>query len=45
MDVKNNELVIVLDCGKDLAEVAAEMTCCKGRPSAASAGDGDQARS
>jgi hypothetical protein len=39
MDVKKNELVIVLDCGMDLAEVAAEMACCKGRPSASSAGD------
>jgi hypothetical protein len=45
MDVEKNELVIVLDCGKDLADVAAEMTCCKGKPSAASAGDGDQIRS
>jgi len=33
MDVEKNEVLIVLDCGKDLEEVAAEATCCKGRPS------------
>jgi hypothetical protein len=39
MDVKNNEVLIVLDCGKELAEVAAEGTCCIGRPSASASGD------
>ncbi len=33
MDVEKNEVVIVLDCGMDLAEVAVEGTCCKGKPS------------
>ena len=44
MDVNKNELLIVLDCGTKLEEVAAEMACCKGKPSVAAAGDGDQAR-
>lgn len=35
MDVEKRDLVIVLDCGKDLEEVAAEIGCCKGKPSAA----------
>jgi hypothetical protein len=35
MDVEKNEMVIVLDCGKDLAEVAATAACCSGKPSAA----------
>jgi hypothetical protein len=39
MDVEKNEVVIVLDCGMDLAEVAAEMACCKGRPSVSSSTD------
>ena len=38
MDVEKTETVIVLDCGKDLAEVAAEGTCCIGKPSAPSSG-------
>ena len=39
MDVEKNELVIVLDHGKELAEVAATAACCSGKPSAASSGD------
>ena len=39
MDVEKNELVIILDCGMELAEVAVEGTCCKGRPSASSTTD------
>jgi len=39
MEMEKNELVIVLDCGKDLAEVAAEGACCSGKPSAAASGD------
>lgn len=39
MDVEKNEMVIVLDCGKELEEVATEMACCLGRPSAAAGGD------
>ncbi|MDO9068034.1 MAG: hypothetical protein Q7W05_06220 [Deltaproteobacteria bacterium] len=39
MDVEKTETVIVLDRGKELEEVAAEATCCQGRPSAASSGD------
>ena len=41
MDIEKNELVIVLDCGKDLEEVAATATCCKGKPSVASSGTPD----
>jgi hypothetical protein len=36
MDGKNNEVVIVPDYGKELEEVAAEVGCCRGKPSAAS---------
>lgn len=39
MDVEKNEVVIVLDCGKDIDEVAAEGACCIGKPVAASSGD------
>ena len=42
MDVGKNEEVVVLDCGKDVDEVAAMGTCCKGRPSAASAASADR---
>lgn len=42
MDLKKNEQVIVLDCGKEVAEVAAMGTCCIGRPSAASAASADR---
>lgn len=45
MDVKDKEVVIVLDCGMELAEVAVEGVCCKGKPSAAAIGDGVQAHS
>ena len=34
MDLEKNEVVIVLDRGQELEEVAAEATCCKGRPNA-----------
>jgi hypothetical protein len=34
MDVEQNEVVIVLDRGMEPEELAAEGTCCKGRPSA-----------
>lgn len=44
MDVKDKEVVIVLDCGMELAEVAVEGSCCKGRPSASVIGDGGQAQ-
>ncbi len=39
MDVEKNEVVIVLDCGMELAEVAVEGACCKGKPSLASSTD------
>ncbi|MDO9041224.1 MAG: hypothetical protein Q7U64_02630 [Desulfocapsaceae bacterium] len=39
MDVEKTEMVIVLDCGKNLEEVAATAACCIGKPSAASSGD------
>ncbi len=39
MNVEKNEMVIVLDCGKDIEEVAAEASCCLGKPVAASSGD------
>jgi hypothetical protein len=39
MDVEKKEMVIVLDYGKELEEVASEMACCKGRPAAAASGD------
>lgn len=42
MDVEKNEMVIVLDCGKDLAEVAAEAACCQGKPSVASSASVDR---
>ena len=38
MDVEKRDVVIVLDCGKELAEVAATAGCCLGKPSAASSG-------
>jgi hypothetical protein len=42
MDVEKNETVIVLDCGKDLTEVAVEGTCCSGRPSSAATVSSDR---
>lgn len=45
MDVEKNEVVIVLDCGMDLEDVACEMACCKGKPSVAASGDGNSIRS
>jgi hypothetical protein len=42
---KKNEVVIVLDNGIDIEEVASTASCCKGRPSAASSGGGDPIRS
>ncbi len=35
MDLEKNDLVIVLDCGKDVEEVVVMAVCCKGKPSAA----------
>jgi hypothetical protein len=37
MDVEKNEVVIVLDRGKDLEEVADATYCCQGKPSSAAA--------
>ncbi len=37
MDVEKNEVVIVLDRGQNLEEVAAEGTCCSGKVSSSAA--------
>jgi hypothetical protein len=42
MDVEKNEELIVLDCGKEPEEVAAEAGCCVGRPSAPSSASIDR---
>jgi hypothetical protein len=42
MDVEKNEEVVVLDCGKDVDEVAATGICCIGRPSVASTASADR---
>jgi hypothetical protein len=42
MDVEKNELVIVLDYGKDLEEVATEAACCIGKPSMAATASADR---
>jgi len=42
MDVEKRDLVIVLDCGKELEEVAATAACCSGKPVAASSASADR---
>ncbi len=42
MDMQHEEL-LVLDPGKQPEEIASEMACCSGRPSAPSGGDPVQA--